>query len=473
MAEFLRRYDSIEVAHDPFPFSGSTASFQALSMGVPVVTWPWERMAGRWTAAMLHALDLGELIAGSRDDYIGAAISVAANAASRRRRRPEIRTRLAGAQLCDGAAWTKHIGRLYRAVWRRHCAATATCLLLATMGAAFGLECGPASSPVERIICETPALSSADTRVASLYGEALRSASDPDPIRREQQRWITGMRNICAEVKCLLGAYASRQLALGGGERVRDNFGHPSLVIKSARHGGAGRHLFVDALGTVTAETVEGPDRIPAHTFVTGEGAEIVIAEEGNMPAEAAADLGPYVNSDKFLRLAGTVVVADDGHLHFDLSEGVVVHFPHAETSSAAVTELDGTWQSNLNGARGPGTCSATGMLTVYSGGRTRERDCMNGLPDMKAGRCNAEIAALPIKMSASGDSYIETFQAEAGSVKTDLLSTTWTVVGHNEHRLTAATALFPLEGLPDAVKQKFRMLERNVGKLVMYRCDS
>lgn len=119
-AAFLDRYNDIDVALDPFPFSGSTTSFQALTMGVPVVTLPTTRMVSRWTASMLAPLGLGELIATSPDDYARVAVAVAADRDGWRRRRPAIRAALAESPLCDGKRWARCLERLYRAVWRRY-----------------------------------------------------------------------------------------------------------------------------------------------------------------------------------------------------------------------------------------------------------------------------------------------------------------------------------------------------------------
>ncbi len=118
---FLSRYNGIDVALDPFPFSGATTSFTALAMGVPVVTRPMDRMVSRWTGAMLSRLGLGELIARSDDDYVETAIRVGSNVDSWRSRRGDIRARLAASPMVRGAHWARHLERLYRAVWRRHC----------------------------------------------------------------------------------------------------------------------------------------------------------------------------------------------------------------------------------------------------------------------------------------------------------------------------------------------------------------
>jgi protein O-GlcNAc transferase len=112
-AAHLAHYDAIDVALDPFPFSGSTASFEALWMGVPVVTLPGESMVSRWTAAMLAALGQRDWIARDRDDYIAIAQRLAADAAARTALRSSLRDRLRHSKLCDIAGRTRQIERAY------------------------------------------------------------------------------------------------------------------------------------------------------------------------------------------------------------------------------------------------------------------------------------------------------------------------------------------------------------------------
>jgi len=116
---FLARYNEVDIALDTFPFCGSTTSFQSLAMGVPVVTWAQPRMISRWTAAMVSALGMEELIAASAEDYVARAIAAAGSIESWRSRRGAIRAALATSRLCDSGRWTRHLERLYRAVWRR------------------------------------------------------------------------------------------------------------------------------------------------------------------------------------------------------------------------------------------------------------------------------------------------------------------------------------------------------------------
>lgn len=122
--DHLSLYGGVDIALDPFPFCGSTTSYEALWMGVPVVTLPGDGMVGRWTAAMLRPLRLEALIAGSAEEYVAICQRLAADLPALARLRAELRGRIAASPLCDGRRRTRQIERLYRAMWRRWCAGT-------------------------------------------------------------------------------------------------------------------------------------------------------------------------------------------------------------------------------------------------------------------------------------------------------------------------------------------------------------
>ena len=76
-ADMLSEYADVDVALDPFPFCGGATSCFALWMGVPVVTLPCSRPASRQTSGFLALLDLADLAATSRADYVGKATAIA------------------------------------------------------------------------------------------------------------------------------------------------------------------------------------------------------------------------------------------------------------------------------------------------------------------------------------------------------------------------------------------------------------
>lgn len=120
----LELYNRVDIALDPFPFSGSTTSFEALYMGTPVVTLAQDRMVSRWTASMLDALGLSDLVAADADGYIDIVLKLAADPRRLETLNRELRPRIQASPLCDEERKAREVGRLYRAVWRRWCAQT-------------------------------------------------------------------------------------------------------------------------------------------------------------------------------------------------------------------------------------------------------------------------------------------------------------------------------------------------------------
>jgi protein O-GlcNAc transferase len=119
--DHMALYADVDIALDPFPFTGSTTTFEALWMGVPVVTLRGEAMVGRWSASMLHALKLDELIADSPARYIEIASTLAQDKAKLGALRAGLRERLRRSPLTDGRQRARQMERVYRALWRRWC----------------------------------------------------------------------------------------------------------------------------------------------------------------------------------------------------------------------------------------------------------------------------------------------------------------------------------------------------------------
>jgi len=109
----LRRSDQLallneaDVALDPFPFNGSTTSFEALWMGVPVVTLAGERFVGRVGASVLTALGLDELVATDEESYVAKAVTLAEDRARLAGLRRSLRARLQASPLCDAPGYTR------------------------------------------------------------------------------------------------------------------------------------------------------------------------------------------------------------------------------------------------------------------------------------------------------------------------------------------------------------------------------
>lgn len=117
----LAAYQDVDVALDPFPFTGSTTTFEALSVGVPVVTLLGGAMVGRWSASLLHTLKLDELIARTPAEYVAVAERLAQRPADLAALRANLPRQVAASPLCDGRTYARRFERLLRAIWRKWC----------------------------------------------------------------------------------------------------------------------------------------------------------------------------------------------------------------------------------------------------------------------------------------------------------------------------------------------------------------
>ena len=100
--EHLDYYSRIDIALDPFPFSGSTTTLESLWMGVPVITMPGETFASRHSLSFLSTVGLTETIADTPDRYVALAEKLAGDLPHLSEIRSSLRDRFRASPLCDG-----------------------------------------------------------------------------------------------------------------------------------------------------------------------------------------------------------------------------------------------------------------------------------------------------------------------------------------------------------------------------------
>jgi predicted O-linked N-acetylglucosamine transferase (SPINDLY family) len=100
--DHMRWCGSVDVALDPFPFSGSTTTLETMWMGVPVVTLPSETFSSRHSLAFLTVAGVEGCIAADPADYVERAVAWAADPQRLAELRRTLRTRMAAGPLCDG-----------------------------------------------------------------------------------------------------------------------------------------------------------------------------------------------------------------------------------------------------------------------------------------------------------------------------------------------------------------------------------
>jgi protein O-GlcNAc transferase len=120
-ASHLALVGEMDVALDPFPFNGCTTTFEALWMGVPVVTLAGRRFLGRMGTSFLTHLGMPELVAPTPEAYVGTAVALSADLDRLAAIRSGLRDRVMASPLCDGPAYARSIEAAFRAAWRRWC----------------------------------------------------------------------------------------------------------------------------------------------------------------------------------------------------------------------------------------------------------------------------------------------------------------------------------------------------------------
>lgn len=122
-ADLLSAYNTIDIALDPFPYSGGLTTLEALWMGVPVITRrDGDRFAARHSTTHLTAVGLTECIAENVQDYVARATALASNPDRRNHLRETLRGNMRISPVCDGVGFTRALEKAYRIMWQRHCA---------------------------------------------------------------------------------------------------------------------------------------------------------------------------------------------------------------------------------------------------------------------------------------------------------------------------------------------------------------
>ena len=81
--DFMELLACSGVMLDPFPFGGGHTSYEAFSLGLPVVTLPGKFLRGRLAYAMYRQMNYGELIAKDAEDYVRLALRIGTDAKER------------------------------------------------------------------------------------------------------------------------------------------------------------------------------------------------------------------------------------------------------------------------------------------------------------------------------------------------------------------------------------------------------
>ena len=117
--DYMERYLNVDIALDTYPYTGGGTTFDALYMGVPVITQYGERRNTRFGLSILQNIGLGELASASSEAYVAKAVSLAADKDLLDALHKQLRGMLQKSIAGNPAAYTKAWERQLWTVWQK------------------------------------------------------------------------------------------------------------------------------------------------------------------------------------------------------------------------------------------------------------------------------------------------------------------------------------------------------------------
>lgn len=156
--DHLQLYNSIDIALDPFPYNGTTTTFESLWMGVPVVSLTGPTHASRVGASILQNAGLPQLIADAPECYVEIAAQLAEQPEVLTDLRAGMRNRLTGSVLLDSEGMTRKLEHALQEMWQA--------FLESPAGKAVGVRARKFRGPSGRLLLLPQGQGGENTRVA-------------------------------------------------------------------------------------------------------------------------------------------------------------------------------------------------------------------------------------------------------------------------------------------------------------------
>jgi predicted O-linked N-acetylglucosamine transferase (SPINDLY family) len=118
---YLKAYRQIDIALDPFPFTGGTTTAEALWMGVPVLSLTGESFIARQGIGLLMNAGLPDWIAADADDYVARAVRHASDVQRLATLRSGLRQQVLHSPIFDAPRFARHFEAALRGMWTHWC----------------------------------------------------------------------------------------------------------------------------------------------------------------------------------------------------------------------------------------------------------------------------------------------------------------------------------------------------------------
>ena len=118
-ADYLSRYQDVDIALDTYPYPGGGTTCDALYMGVPVITRYGRRHGTRFGFSLLENIGLGELACADDETYVAKAVALASDPARLARLHAEIPQMMQASPVMDAAAYVRDVEQAYSTIFAR------------------------------------------------------------------------------------------------------------------------------------------------------------------------------------------------------------------------------------------------------------------------------------------------------------------------------------------------------------------
>jgi len=118
-ADLLQEYQHLDIALDPFPFTGGLTSCESLWMGVPIVTLPQQNVVSRQTYAILNAIGFPDWAATTTAQYISIAKLLASNPEQLQSFRDSLRNHMRSSALMDTIKFTQELEAAFHDIYHK------------------------------------------------------------------------------------------------------------------------------------------------------------------------------------------------------------------------------------------------------------------------------------------------------------------------------------------------------------------
>ena len=117
--DYMTRYLDVDIALDTYPYTGGGTTFDALYMGVPVVSMYGERRSSRFGLSILSNAGVGELAVPTPEEYVERAVALANDWELLDILHKNLRTMLKKSPATDTEGYVREMENAYNKIIRR------------------------------------------------------------------------------------------------------------------------------------------------------------------------------------------------------------------------------------------------------------------------------------------------------------------------------------------------------------------